>query len=185
MGDAILQSLVKRLESALEAIKKDLSGVRTGRAKTTLVADVRVEAYGSLMTVKEVASLTSPDPSLIVVAPWDKSLVAAIASGIQKADLNLQPVVDGETIKIAIPPLTAERRAEMVKLVHTKMEGGRVLLRNIRTEIKEELEGLEGESGVSEDDIKTWLGEMQKQVDGYTAKIEELGKGKEQELLTL
>lgn len=185
MGNQILETLRERLEAALLAIKKDLSTVRTGRAKTSLVEDVRVEAYGSSMTIKELASITVPDPSLIIVSPWDKSLVAAIATGVQKADLNLQAVVDGGSIKIAIPPLTEERRHELVKLVHAKLESGRVMLRTIRTEIKEEIEAQKGESGISEDDVKAWLSEMQKQVDESMTHVDTLGKEKEQELMTL
>lgn len=185
MGEEILKKLIQRLETAIAAIKKDLTSVRTGRAKPSLVEDVKVEAYGSIMTVKELATIAAPDPSLITISPWDRSLVAAIATGIQKAELNLQPLVDAQVIKIAIPALTEERRREMVKQVHVKLESGRVMLRTIRTETKEEIEKLEGQAGVSEDDIKNWLLSMQKDMDDYMGKVDELGKEKEKELMTL
>lgn len=185
MGEQILKQLVERLELALSNLKKDLTTIRTGRAKTSLVEDVRVEAYGTLMTIKELATIAAPDPSLITISPWDKSLTQAIATGINKAELNLQPVVDGEVVKLAIPPLTQERRAEMVKQMQQKLEAGRVAMRTIRTEIKEQLEAQEGESGVSEDDVKRWLESMQKKMDEYMGKIEQVGKEKEAELTTL
>jgi ribosome recycling factor len=185
MSEIIIINLESRLDQAVEAYKKDLATVRTGRAKPSLVEDVRVEAYGTLMSLKELATITAPDTTLIVIAPWDKGLVSAISSGIQKSGLNLQPIVDGETIKISLPSLTQERREELVKLVNQKLEAAKIMLRQIRTEVKEEIEGHEGESGVSEDDIKNWLVTMQKIVDQYMVKIEDLTKEKEKELMTL
>lgn len=180
-----MEKLKTRLESAVEVVKKDLSSVRTGRAKPSLVEDVRVEAYGTLMAIKELATISAPDTSLIVISPWDKGMVAAISSGIQQSGLNIQPIVDGDTVKISIPALTQERRQELVKLVHQKLEAARVMIRQIRTEIKEEIEAQEGEAGISEDRIKLWLTSMQKSIDQHMIRIDELGKDKEQELLTL
>ena len=185
MSEAILANLKTRLDQTVEVVKKDLSSVRTGRAKPSLVEDVKVEAYGTVMTIKELATISAPDTTLIVIAPWDKGLVAAIASGIQKSGLNIQPIVDGDTIKISLPAPTEERRLELVKLVHSKLESARVMIRSVRGEIKEEIEAQEGEAGISEDSIKSWLESMQKTVDQYMAKIDELGKEKEKELMTL
>ena len=185
MSEAILANLSVRLTNAQEVVKKDLATVRTGRAKPSLVEDVKVEAYGSTMTIKELATISAPDTSLILISPWDKSVVAAISSGIQKSGLNIQPIVDGETVKISIPALTGERRAELVKLVHQKVESGKVLIRQIRTEVKAEIEAQEGSAGVSEDNINYWVTEMQKRVDEATGKIEAQGAEKERELLTL
>ena len=185
MSDVILSNLKNRLDATVEVVKKDLNTVRTGRAKPSLVEDVKVEAYGTVMTIKELATINAPDTTLIVIAPWDKGLVAAISSGIQKSGLNIQPIVDGDTIKISIPALTEERRLELVKLVHTKLESAKVMIRGVRTEIKEEIEAQKGEAGVSEDNIKAWLEAMQKTVDTYMAKVDELGKEKEKELMTL
>lgn len=185
MSDVILTQLGVRLETTLEVVKKDLASVRTGRAKPSLVEDVKVEAYGTIMTIKELATISAPDPSLILIAPWDKGLVGAIGTGIQKAGLNIQPIVDGDTVKISIPPLSQERREELVKLVHQKIEAGRVMVRAVRGEIKEAIEAQEGEAGVSEDSIKMWLDQMQKQVDKYMGMLDELGKEKEKELMTI
>lgn len=185
MSDVILSNLKSRLEQSIEVVKKDLSSVRTGRAKPSIVEEVKVEAYGTYMSLRELATISAPDPSLITIAPWDRSLVGAVAAGVNKAGLNLNAVVDGDLIKIAIPPLTQERREELVKLVHQKIESGKVMIRQIRTEIKEEIEAQKGESGISEDSIKGWLESMQKSVDGAIVRVEEVGKDKEKELMTL
>lgn len=185
MSETILANLKTRLDQTIEVVKKDLSSVRTGRAKPSLVEDVKVEAYGTMMTIKELATITAPDTTLIVISPWDKGLVSAISSGIQKSGLNIQPIVDGDTVKISIPALTEERRLELVKLVNSKLESAKVMIRGVRTEIKEEIEAQEGEAGISEDSIKAWLESMQKTVDSYMLKIEEIGKEKEKELMTL
>ncbi len=185
MSDTILANLKVRLDQTIEVVKKDLTSVRTGRAKPSLVEDVKVEAYGTIMTIKELATINAPDTTLIVISPWDKGLVSAISSGIQKSGLNIQPIVDGDTVKISIPALTEERRLELVKLVHSKLESAKVMIRGVRTEIKEEIEAQEGEAGISEDSIKAWLESMQKTVDSYMVKVEELEKEKEKELMTL
>lgn len=185
MSEALFADLEKRLETALQLLKKDLATVRTGRAKPSLVEEVKVEAYGTLMEIRELATITTPDANLIVIAPWDKSLTGAVANGIRKAELNLNPVVDGESIKVAIPALTQERRQELVKVVGQKIETSRVMARQIRNEIKEMIEAQQGETGVSEDDVKWELSEMQKKVDHYLGEIEEAGKTKEQELMTI
>ncbi len=185
MSEAILKNLTDRLGHTLEVVKKDLSSVRTGRAKSSLVEDVKVEAYGTLMTLKELATITAPDTTLIVIAPWDKGLVSAISSGIQKSGLNIQPIVDGDLVKISIPALTQERRLELVKQVHQKIESGKVMIRGVRAETKESIESQEGGAGISEDSIKTWLESMQKIVDDFMSKLDELGKEKEKELMTL
>jgi len=185
MGDLILEDLKKRLATAFESVKKDLVSVRTGRAKPSIVEEVKVEAYGSVMELRELAGISAPDTTLIVISPWDKSLINAIASGIRKADLNVNPVVDGDLVKVPIPALTQERREELVKVVREKIEGGKVMGRQIRTEIKEEIEALEGGPQVSEDDISRWLTTMQKTIDEFNSQVEELGKDKEQELMTI
>jgi ribosome recycling factor len=185
MSDVILANLQSRLDQAIEVVKKDLATVRTGRAKPSIVEDVKAEAYGTYMTLRELATISAPDPTLITVSPWDKSLVSAVSAAINKAGLNLNAVVDGDVIKIAIPALTQERRAELVKIVHQKIESGKVMIRQIRTEIKEAIEAQEGESGVSEDSVKAWLASMQKSVDATIATLETVGDDKEKELLTL
>ena len=185
MSDVILANLKTRLDQTIEVVKKDLATIRTGRAKPSLVEDVKVEAYGTLMTIKELATISAPDTTLIVIAPWDRGLVSAISSGIQKSGLNIQPIVDGDMVKISIPALTQDRREELVKLVHSKLESAKVMIRTVRTDIKNEIEAQEGEAGISEDSIKAWLESMQKTIEQYMVKVETLEKEKEKELLTL
>lgn len=185
MGDQILKQMLSRMDETVQVVKNDLGTVRTGRAKPSLVEGVKVEAYGGMMEVRELASITAPDPTLIVVTPWDKSLVNAISKGIAVSDLHLNPVVDGVTVKVPVPALTQERREELVKVVKQKIESGKVILRQVRTETKDEIEALEGKPGVSEDDVKRWLEEMQKTVDKYMGMVEELGEEKEQEVMTI
>ncbi len=185
MGDEILQELKNKLEKSLGVVKDDLATIRAGRAKPALIENVKVEAYGGVMELRELATITAPSADLLIVAPWDKSLVGAINKGIQAANLGLNPIVESDQLKVPVPTLTEERRKELVKLVAQKVESGRVIVRQIRNEIKEQIEALEGEAGISEDDIDNWLKEMQKLVDEYTDKVEELGKEKEKELMTI
>lgn len=181
----VLEKAKKDFEDVLQLLADDLKTVKTGRAKPSLVEDVKVEVYGTVMTLKELASISIPDPHQIVVSPWDKSILEAIEKGIASAGLNLNPVVDGDLIRIAIPPLTEETRRDLVKLVNQKLESDRRLLRQARQEAKEVIDNMKGQSGVSEDDVHRDLDELQKLVDQFTEKIEELGKTKEQELMTI
>ncbi len=184
-GSDTLQKLRQDLEAVLAVVREDLSSVRTGRAKPSLVEGVKVEAYGTMMELREVATISAPDPSLLTATPWDKSLIAAVEKAIRASGLGLNPNVDGDVVKIPIPMLTEERRKELVKLVAQKIESGRVMIRQTRTEIKDEIEKLKDEPGVSEDDVEKWLVEMQKMVDEYNAKVEELGKEKEAEVMKI
>ncbi len=185
MGEEILAELRQKLEKSLEVVSQDLATIRAGRAKPALIENVKVEAYGGVMELRELATITAPSADLLVIAPWDKSLVGAINKGIQAANLGLNPIVESDQLKVPVPTLTEERRKELVKLVAQKVESGRVIIRQIRTEIKNGLEALKGEAGVSEDDIQGWLEEMQKMVDEYTDRVEDLGKEKERELMTI
>jgi len=133
----------------------------------------------------EVASVAVPDPQLIVIKPWDKSLLPAIEKAIQLAQLNLNPIVDKDLIRVPVPTLTTERRQEMVKILHQRAEEGRVMLRQIRADIRKDIEKQEGEAGISEDDLKANFTELDDLVKEYMEKIEELVKSKEKDLLTI
>lgn len=174
-----------RAQKTVEHLNLDLRTLRTGRASSQLLDPVKVEAYGSQLKLVEVASVTAPDSNLIVVTPWDKSLLSVIEKAIASAGLNFNPVVDGALIRISVPPLTQERREEMVKLLHQKVEASRVTLRNIRTESKQEIEELKGQAAVSEDDIKRLLKELDELTQKWLQEIEVLEKQKEQELITV
>lgn len=174
-----------RSQKIIEHIQQDIASLRTGRANSALLDPVTVEAYGSRMKIQEVGSVSAPDPTMLVVSPWDKSLLEAIAKGIQISGLNLNPVIDSDIIRIVIPPLTAERRQEMVKLLSQKIEAGKVMLRNLRGDVRKEIEATKGQDGVSEDNIKAWEADLDKRVKDLEVKIDELKKKKETELLAI
>lgn len=178
-------SFIGRNQKAIEHIKQDVSTLRTGKASAQMLDSVMVEAYGTLMKLVEVASVQATDPTMLVVTPWDKSLLEAVAKGISSAGLNLNPVVDGDIVRISVPPLTEEKRLEMVKLLGKKVESGKVMLRNIRSEAKQEIEDQKGQDGVSEDDIESDLQELDKQHKVYIEKLDELAAAKEKELMTI
>lgn len=180
----MFEEMRRKMERALAFVSQDLAGVKTGRAKPSLIEHVSVEAYpGQKLSLVELASITAPDAHLLVVSPWDKSILSAVAKALQVASLGLNPVVDGEVIRISVPPLTSERREELVKLVRQKIESGRQMLRTVRNETKRLIEEMKGDAGVSEDDIERNLEQVQKVLDEFMGKLEELGKAKEQELL--
>lgn len=178
-------SVIEKLDKAIEHVRRDISTLRTGRASTQMLDPVVVEAYGAKMRINEVASVQAPDPSLLVVSPWDKSLLSAIERGIASAELNLNPVVDGDIIRIAVAPLTEETRKEMVKTLAKKIEAGRVMLRTIRTDAKKEIESQDGASDISEDDIAQDSEELEKYIKEYNSKLDEVFAAKEKDLMTI
>jgi len=186
MEQEVMNKLERKLEKVLEVVKGDMDTVRTGRAKPDMVGNITVNAYGGQkMRLMELASISAPDHSLIIIEPWDKSVVQDIEKAIVKSELQLSPAVSEGVIRLPVPPLTEERRLDFVKLLAQKMESGKVMLRQARGDIKEEIDGLEGQSGVSEDDIKRMLEEMQKVFEGYQEKLEEMGKVKEAEIMEI
>ena len=176
----------KRLsfDAILDFYKTDVASIRTGRATPALVEDVIVDVYGQKMHVKELATITAPEPRSLLIQPWDKSAVSAIEGAIRKSDLGLNPVVDGQAIRLNIPSLTEERRKEFIKLLKQKTEESRVKIRRIREEIWHKVQTMEHAHEINEDDKFKAKGDLQKLVDEYNKKIEELEKIKEQELLT-
>ncbi len=177
--------VTQKLEKALDHVRRDISSLRTGRATSQMLDSVVVDAYGSMMKILEVASVQAPDPSLLVVSPWDKSLLAAIEKAIASAGLNLNPVVNGDIIRIAIAPLTEETRKDMVKSLAKKIEDGKVMVRSIRTDSKKDIENQEGTDNISEDDIAQDLQELEKIVKEYISKLDEVYASKEKELMTI
>ncbi len=185
--DSILVQARGVFEGVVEVIRGDLATVRTGRARPELVEKVQVEAYEGQprLALVELASISAPDPHLLVVKPWDQSVLEKIEKALSLSELGLNPVVDGEMIRITIPALTEERRRDLVLLVHKKLEAGRNLLRGERQEIKNKIEAQKGKPGVSEDDIFRQLEELQKLTEEFMGKIDELGKVKEEELMKI
>ena len=173
----------KRMDGQLEFVRKELAGVRTGRASTGLLDTVHVEAYGSQMPLNQVASLSVPEPSLIVAQPFDPSLMASIEKAIRSSDLGLNPANDGKVIRIPIPALTEERRKDLSRHVHKMTEEGRNHVRVVRRDANDKLKKMLKEHQISEDDEKRALDEVQKITDQHIKMIDELQQKKDQELL--
>lgn len=178
-----LQKARQRMEGAIEALRREFSAVRTGKASPALLDNVKVEAYGSTMPINQVGTVTAPEPRMLVVQPWDKSLIKAIEKGLRESDLGLNPSNDGQVVRIPIPPLTEERRREYVKMVHKLTEEARVAVRNVRRDANDEIKHRQKDEGLSEDDIRREQAEVQKLTDQYVAKIDELMKHKEAEIM--
>ncbi|MGB6392834.1 MAG: ribosome recycling factor [Candidatus Acidiferrales bacterium] len=174
-----------RMEKAVEDFRKELTGIRTGRANVTLLDSIRVDYHGTLMPVNQLGTLSVPDPATIVVSPWDASAVAMIDKAIRTSDLGLNPTNDGKVVRVPIPTLTEDRRKEMVKHMHKVLENHRTAVRNIRRDVMEAVEKLEKEKKISEDERKRSLDELEKLTHSETKKIEDLAAAKEKEVLEL
>jgi ribosome recycling factor len=173
----------KRMDGQIEHVRKELAGVRTGRASTDMLNSVHVDAYGSKMPLNQVASLSIPEPALIVAQPFDPSLMAAIERAVRLSDLGLNPLSDGKVLRIPIPSLTEERRKELSRHVHKLTEEGRNHVRVVRREANDKLKKLLKDHKISEDDEKRALDEVQKTTDAHIKMIDDLQKKKDQELL--
>lgn len=183
MIDEILSDAHARMGKSIEALKKDLTTVRTGRATPSLVDNIKVDYFGAPTPLKQIASISAPEARLLVIQPWDHSTIGDIKKAIQKSELGLNPVSDGNFIRLAIPPLSEERRKDLVKLVHKKTEDGRVALRNIRRDALDMLRELEREKEISQDEQKRAQERLQEITDSYITESGELAEAKEAELL--
>jgi ribosome recycling factor len=175
----------KRMEKAIDDIRKELASIRTGRASISILDNIQVDYYGTPTPINQVAQLGTPDPTLVTVQPYDVSLVGPIEKAIRASDLGLNPSNDGRLIRIPIPPLTEERRKQLAKHVHKVLEEHRTAVRNIRRDGNEHLKKMLKDKLISEDDEKHALAEMQKLTDDHIRKLEEVAKKKEQEILTV
>ena len=173
----------KRMDGAIERVRKDMAGVRTGRATVSLLDGVQVEAYGSKVPINQVATLSVPEPALIVAQPFDPSLMASIERAIRLSDLGLNPANDGKVVRVPIPSLTDERRKELSRHVHKQAEEGRNAVRQVRRDANERMKKLLKEHKISEDDERKGLDHVQKITDVHVKMIDELQKKKDQELL--
>ena len=173
----------KRMDAQIEHVRRELAGVRTGRASVNILDTVHVEAYGSPTPVNQVASLSVPEPTMIVAQPFDPSLLGAIEKAIRGANLGLNPTNDGKVIRIPLPALTEERRKEMSKLVHKFAEEGRNGVRQVRRDANDRLKKLLKDTKISQDDERKSLDEVQKITDGHVALIDDIQKKKDAELL--
>jgi len=179
----ILHGTEDKMKKALESVSREFSEIRTGRASPTLVEGLHVDYYGTFTLLKQLASISVPDAHLIVIQPWDITAIAEIEKAIMKSNLGITPSNDGKLIRLSVPPLSKERRGELAKVVHKMSEEGRVSLRTIRRDSKEALEKLEKDKTIAEDDKFRGIDELQKLVDKYIARIDELLKSKEKEIL--
>ena len=172
-----------RMEKAVDDFRKEAATIRTGRANATLLDNVRVDYHGTPMPLNQLGSLTVPDPTMIVISPWDPSAVALIDKAIRTSDLGLNPTNDGKVVRVPIPSLTEERRKDLVKQLHKVLENHRTAVRNIRRDIKEAIEKLEKDKKISEDEKKRSLDELEKVSHAETKKVEDLCAAKEKEIL--
>ena len=181
----VVKDLDARMQAAVDVLTREFSGVRTGRANAALLDGIRVEAYGVLTPINQMASVSVPDPKTIVIQPWDASQVKEIEKAILKSDLGLTPSRDGKVIRLVLPSLTEERRKQLAKTVGKFAEDARVAIRNIRREANDKLKHMAKDKKVSEDEERRGHDAIQKSTDKFIAKIDELTKKKEQEILAI
>ncbi|HEX2167884.1 MAG TPA: ribosome recycling factor [Longimicrobiales bacterium] len=172
-----------QMERSIEALRREFSSVRTGKASPALLDTVRVDAYGSKMVLNQVASVSSPEPRMLVVQPWDKGLMQEIEKAIRTSELGLNPANDGNIIRVPVPALNEERRREMVKMLHKIAEEGRVGIRHARQEANKDIKRRQSEGDMSEDEARRETDRIQKLTDEYIAKIDHLLKAKEEEVM--
>jgi ribosome recycling factor len=181
--ESSLQDATEKMTKAVAHLKEDLAAIRTGRAAPALLNRVTVDYYGTIVPLNQLTSITVPEPRLLMITPFDKNAIGAIEKAIQTSDLGITPSNDGNVIRLAFPPLTEERRKDLVKSVHHRAEEARVAVRNVRRHSKEEMEKLEREHVISEDDLKRAEKELQKLTDQHVADVDDIQRHKEQELM--
>lgn len=179
----VLHSTEEKMKKAFESVTREFSEIRTGRANPSLVEGLHIDYYGTPTLIKQIAAISAPDAHMIVIQPWDITAIAEIEKTILKSNLGINPSNDGKVVRLSVPPLSKERRQELAKVVHKMAEEGRVSLRTIRRDAKETLEKLEKDKVIAEDDKFRSIDELQKLIDKYITKIDELLKNKEKEIL--
>lgn len=183
--DDVLLEVEEKMTKTEEVLVKEFAGVRTGKASAGLVENIQVEVYGSMMRIRELAGITTPESRVIMIQPWDASTLHPIEKAIQKANLGLNPAVDKKFIRIVLPDLSTERRNEFVKIVRKMTEDGRVAVRHVRRDGMEALKRAAKEGGVTEDEVETAEKEIQKLTDQYVGKLEQHLAHKEKEIMTV
>lgn len=183
MEKELREKLQKKMDGALDALRRELAGVRTGRASLALLDGISVDYYGTPTPIQQVASMSVPDSRMILIQPWEQKLIPEIERAIMKSDLGLTPANDGKSVRLPIPRLTEERRRELVKVVRKKAEETRVVIRNIRRDFNEQAKHMEKEKHISEDAVKKLLDEIQKTTDSHIKKADDLLAAKEKEIM--
>jgi ribosome recycling factor len=183
--DDILKTAEHKMTTAIEILSRDLQSIRTGRASAALLDRIQVDYYGSLTPINGVANISTPDPRMVLVQPWDRGMLGPIEKAIQKSDLGINPTNDGQVIRLVLPQLTTDRRKELVKQVHQRAEEARVAVRNCRRDALEHLRKAENEkdSGISQEDERRAQERLQKVTDGFIKRVEGVSKHKETEVM--
>ncbi|MDX1624462.1 MAG: ribosome recycling factor [Gemmatimonadota bacterium] len=183
MQDPMMREIDQHMDKSVEAVRNEFNTVRTGKASPSLLDLVKVEAYGQKMPLQQMANVSAPEPRLLVVSPYDPSQIGAIEKAILASDLGLTPSNDGKVIRIPIPPLTEERRKELVRVTHKIAEEGRIAIRNIRHDANKQIQQMESDGEISEDEMHRMLKEVQELTDEHVGQIDELLERKEQEIM--
>ncbi len=179
----LFEDAERRMQKAIEALKQDVNAIRAGRASSSLVDRITVEYYGAQTPINQVASVSTPEARLLVIQPWDRKLLADIEKAIQKSDLGINPNNDGQVIRLNIPPMSEDRRRDLVKALHKKLDEHKVAIRNVRRDIQDKLRDREKKKEVSEDELKRSTERLQKLTDRYVDEMDKVGKAKESEIL--
>lgn len=185
MIQPILNSTRPKMQEVIEKLEEETKNIRTGRANASLVENIKVSYYGTETPLKQMASLSTPSGDSIQISPWDKNALGDIENAIRSSDLNMNPVNDGQNIRINLPPLTEERRKELVKIISKMSEEARIALRTVRQEAWDQIKKLEKDGKVTEDDRYTGEDQLNKQIEDFNKKIEELSEKKEEELMKI
>lgn len=183
MSSEILADADQKMARAIDAMERDLQGIRTGRASTSLVERITVDYYGTQTPLNQLASISVPETHQILIQPWDRGVLGAIEKAITKSDIGLTPNVDGTVVRLNIPPLTEERRKDLVRVVHKRMEEARVEVRNVRRDAADQLKKEERDGSVGSDEAHRHLDQLQKTTDRHVAEVDRRGEAKEQEVL--
>lgn len=180
--NALKQDLTRRMDGAVETLRKDQSGLRTGRASPALLEPVRVESYGAMMPLPQVGTIAVPEARMITVQVWDRSMVNAVVAAIRDSGLGLNPGADGQMVRVPIPQLTAERRVELAKAANKYAEGARIAVRAVRRDGMEQIKSFEKKSEIGKDEAEDWSGVVQKLTDSYVKKIDDMAADKDREI---
>ncbi|MBI2955114.1 MAG: ribosome recycling factor [Chloroflexi bacterium] len=183
MVEDALTEAENKMNKAIDVLKRELAAIRTGRASTGLVERVHVEYYGAQTPLNQLASISVPEPRLLIIQPWDKNMIGPIEKAIMKSDIGITPTNDGKTIRLVIPQLSEERRKELVKVARKRVEEAKVAIRNDRRQIVDDLKEMEKEKLITEDELKRAQERLQKLTDKYTEQSEQVGAAKEKEIL--
>ncbi|WP_374721853.1 ribosome recycling factor [Peribacillus tepidiphilus] len=183
MPKQVISNTKEKMEKAVQALSRELASIRAGRANASLLDKIVVDYYGAPTPINQLAGVSVPEARLLVIQPYDKSIVSDIEKAIQKSDLGLNPTSDGSVIRIAIPPLTEERRKELAKLVKKEAEEAKVAVRNVRRDGNDELKKLEKNGEITEDELRSYSDEIQKLTDSFINKIDGVAKEKEKEIM--